>query len=67
MIEAKRYDPKYLHRKSCDGCMYLGWTDGKFRCNYILFTGEPRGCPANRCTKKKSLHRRQTVQAHSVK
>ena len=43
-------------RESCDGCKYrrvLGRDGAKYKvCNYMCDTGEPRGCPADRCTKK---------------
>lgn len=43
-------------RKSCKGCIYrrsLGTTNPNFNvCHYLYDTGEPRGCPADKCTKK---------------
>lgn len=48
-----RYSKKFLKTKSCDRCMYLGWTDGLLRCNYILHTKEPRGCTVENCTRKR--------------
>lgn len=46
--------------KTCKGCAhYRSLSEsnnrGKPYCNYILDTGEPRGCPAENCEKKTSL------------
>lgn len=45
--------------KTCKGCVYYRSLSesgrGKPYCNYILDTGEPRGCPAENCDKKTSL------------
>ena len=44
--------------KTCVGCAYyrpLYDNKGESYCNYILDTGEPRGCPAKNCTKKISM------------
>ena len=41
--------------KTCVGCAYYRPLDDNSResyCNYILDTGEPRGCPAENCKKK---------------
>ena len=43
--------------KTCKGCVYYrplseSNNRGKPYCNYILDTGEPRGCPAENCEKK---------------
>lgn len=41
--------------KTCVGCAYyrpLCGNRGESYCNYILDTGEPRGCPAENCKKK---------------
>ena len=44
---------------TCKGCVYYRplseSSRGKPYCNYILDTGEPRGCPAEKCTKKISM------------
>lgn len=44
-------------RTSCRGCIHrrgLGGKGSKYTvCHYILDTGSPRGCPADRCTRKK--------------
>ena len=42
------------HRPSCDDCFYLRRIVHGFDffcCHYILLTGEPRGCPAEHCTR----------------
>ena len=44
--------------KTCVGCAYyrpLYDNRGESYCNYILDTGEPRGCPAENCKKKISM------------
>lgn len=44
--------------KTCAGCAYyrpLYDNRGESYCNYILDTGEPRGCPAENCNKKISM------------
>lgn len=44
--------------KTCVGCAYyrpLYDNIGESYCNYILDTGEPRGCPAENCKKKISM------------
>lgn len=44
--------------KTCVGCAYyrpLYDNRGESYCNFILDTGEPRGCPAEKCTKKISM------------
>ena len=44
--------------KTCAGCAYyrpLYDNGGESYCNYILDTGEPRGCPAENCKKKISM------------
>lgn len=44
--------------KTCVGCAYyrpLYDNSGESYCNYILDTGEPRGCPAENCKKKISM------------
>lgn len=44
--------------KTCVGCAYyrpLYDNRGESYCNYILDTGEPRGCPAENCNKKISM------------
>ena len=44
--------------KTCVGCAYyrpLYENRGESYCNYILDTGEPRGCPAENCKKKISM------------
>lgn len=44
--------------KTCVGCAYyrpLCDNRGESYCNYILDTGEPRGCPAENCNKKISM------------
>lgn len=44
--------------KTCVGCAHyrpLYDNSGESYCNYILDTGEPRGCPAENCKKKISM------------
>ena len=46
--------------KTCKGCVYYrplseSNNRGKPYCNYILDTGEPRGCPTENCDKKISM------------
>ena len=44
--------------KTCVGCAHfrpLYDNRGESYCNYILDTGEPRGCPAENCKKKTSM------------
>lgn len=43
--------------KTCVGCAYYRplYDNGESYCNYILDTGEPRGCPAENCKKKISM------------
>lgn len=44
--------------KTCAGCAHycpLYDNKGESYCNYILDTGEPRGCPAENCKKKISM------------
>lgn len=44
--------------KTCVGCAYyrpLYDNRGESYCNFILDTGEPRGCPAENCKKKISM------------
>lgn len=44
--------------KTCVGCVYYRplYDNGRESyCNYILDTGEPRGCPAEKCKKKISM------------
>ena len=44
--------------KTCVGCAYyrpLYDNSGESYCNYILDTGEPRGCPAENCKEKISM------------
>lgn len=50
-----------MNRESCDGCVHyrpLYSVDKRVKykhymcCHYILDTGEPRGCPAENCSKK---------------
>lgn len=48
--------------KSCKGCRYYRPLAeysrcAKWVCHYILDTGEPRGCSAENCTKKRPLTR----------
>lgn len=43
-------------RASCEGCIYRRWLSGNrpyTACHYCYDTGTPRGCPADRCNKKK--------------
>lgn len=35
-------------RKKCKTCIYRGYPNG---CDFILATGERRGCPASECTR----------------
>lgn len=44
-------------RASCKGCKYLmtlspSWPNTEKYCNYMLETGEKRGCPPEKCTRK---------------
>ena len=46
--------------KTCNGCVYYRSLSEKSPnlqpyCNYLLDTGEPRGCPAENCKKKLTL------------
>lgn len=49
--------PGTNRRKSCSGCIYrrgIGALGSKYTvCHYLLDTGKPRGCPAERCDKKR--------------
>ncbi len=44
-----------IDRLSCMGCKYRQPMSDKvpvlWSCQYILFTGKPRGCPAESCDK----------------
>lgn len=44
-------------RASCQSCIYrrgIGALGSKYTvCHYLLDTGKPRGCPAERCDKKR--------------
>ena len=46
-----------MRRKSCEGCVYYrslsDCSQGVPGCHYCLDTGKSRGCPVDRCTKKK--------------
>lgn len=45
-------------RASCNGCIHLRrMAFAGMACHYILDTGNPRGCPAERCGRK--MTRRQ--------
>ena len=42
-----------MNRKSCKGCVHHRKIDYfQMACHYMLDTGFPRGCPADKCTKK---------------
>lgn len=45
-------------RKTCKGCVYLMPLDpgaNKYKvCHYCYITGKPRGCPAEKCTRKQT-------------
>lgn len=47
----------YVNYEHCGGCMYLGTLSGCKSsypcCDYILQTGHSRGCPVEKCDKKK--------------
>ena len=44
-------------RKSCAGCIYrrgIGSRGDRYKvCHYCIDTGMPRGCPEEKCTRKK--------------
>lgn len=49
-----------MNRESCKGCIHHKNLTGDYRdkkkyCNYMLDTGEKRGCPPDKCTRKE-LH-----------
>ncbi len=50
--------------KKCKGCKHwrslCGCPGGTKGCHYILDTGEPRGCPADKCTKKETAQKRNS-------
>lgn len=44
-------------RKRCDGCIYrrpIGPLGTLAVCHYMYDTGNPRGCPPEKCDKKKT-------------
>ncbi|MFR9183783.1 MAG: hypothetical protein ACLVMF_08915 [Christensenellales bacterium] len=42
-------------RKSCQGCIYHKLAnESLWYCGYILVTGQPRGCSADKCIRKKT-------------
>jgi len=48
-----------MNRKTCKGCVHhrpLGDNRHEKYCNYIIDTGEPRGCPAEKCTRYTNGH-----------
>lgn len=47
-------------RKTCRGCKYFSILSSVGTCNYCLMTGTPRGCPAEKCDKKKGKKRHET-------
>lgn len=47
-----RFGRSRYHRKSCNGCIYRVVILGYWHCGYMYFTGEQRGCPAGKCTRK---------------
>lgn len=47
-------------RKTCRGCKYFSIFSSVGTCNYCLMTGTPRGCPADKCNKKKGKNRNET-------
>ena len=51
-MDDQRFGRSRYHRKSCTGCIYRTWIFGYWHCGYLLFTGELRGCPAGKCTRK---------------
>ena len=47
-------------RKSCQGCIYfraIGVSNMHFACHYMHDTGESRGCPPEKCDKKKTAEK----------
>ncbi len=43
-----------MNRETCKGCVHhraLGSDRHEKCCHYIIDTGEPRGCPAKKCTR----------------
>lgn len=49
--------------KDCrKGCIYLGSAHGEECCNYLLATGQMRGCPVGKdCTKYKRGKKRKKI------
>jgi len=50
-----------MNRETCKGCVYhraFGDDRHEKYCNYIIDTGEPRGCPAKKCTRYTNGHDR---------
>ena len=49
--------PGTNRRNSCDGCIYrrgISYEGYSYKvCHYMYDTGKPRGCPADRCDKKR--------------
>lgn len=43
-----------MNRETCKGCVHyrvFGGDRHEKCCHYIIDTGEPRGCPAKKCTR----------------
>jgi len=53
--EKRPHKPFYeiFNRESCKGCIYRRGVIGGTACHYMLDNDEPRGCPADSCTKKR--------------
>ena len=47
---------QWMKRKSCEGCYHYRWVGGpktEMACHYMFDMGIPRGCPAEKCDKKR--------------